>query len=103
MTDTRPAPEARAQDAARQALELSSDWLKPLMAAPGRSYARLLAFSAERLHAHADFLDDLSRCEDLPQLIERQGEYAQACLTACSQEALDAFEAAREDIEQDKS
>jgi hypothetical protein len=55
---------------------------------------------ADRLRAHADFLQDLSKCESLPDLTKHQADYLQSSWSACSKEALKTFETARESLDQ---
>jgi hypothetical protein len=61
-------------------------WLKPLSDIPARSLQEVLTFTAERLRAHADFLQRLAASQSPAEAWKHQAEYFQSSLESGSQE-----------------
>ena len=60
-------------------------WMKPLSEVPVRTVQEFLNFSADRLRAHADFLQRLAACDNPADAWKRQTEYAQSVMEGCGQ------------------
>jgi len=62
------------------------DWTKKLAENAAQRYSDLLAFSAQRLQAQAEFLQGLAQCSSPSDVFRHQSDFAQASWAAYTKE-----------------
>jgi len=67
------------------------DWVKPITDASGKFFAEQLNFAARRLHAQADFLQNLADCKNPAELLQQQTKFFQTAVEEFSSEATRAW------------
>lgn len=77
---------------------INTEWLKPWTDAPRQSYIEALSFAAKRLHAQADFIQALARCETPTDVWKYQAEYLQNLLGEYSQECAKTFKTVQDSV-----